>query len=1728
MANRTSDVSPLSPEHELLFTRILESKGIFIGAGTQLQSSRGTNNLALSFSQQRMWFIDQLNPMSSAYNISQVFYIKGELDIAALNKSLNCVVERHHILRTHYSEFNGEPYQKVADFSGFKLKQKSVENIPLELREEELRSQVEKETNQPFDISSGPVIRATLTQFKENEYVLHLVIHHIAVDQWSLDLIGREIGTLYGAFIAGKESPLEDLRYQYADYAQWEQKTVNQQYLAESLNYWKHKLSDPPEKLSLGRDFEPPTNRTRRSANVSCVLPIEIDNRVTTLSQQTNATPFVVYLACFKAILSLISKKHDIIVGTPVNNRREEALENVVGFFVNTLVLRSSVDSSATFHTLIDSVNDSVLSAISHQDLPFEQLINELDIQRTDDEIPLVNVMFISIPSQQEAFSLHGLEVEEVDHSLSTTKFDLVLQVEARDFGVVVSIQYDAELFCEATVQSILARYSSLLSEVLWQDEASLAQCWNNVEEKGAGSHYDNAEKVAELHSSTTEKISEIRQSLGGAHLRGDEIAEIEKCLDASELLNDVQVIPASIESRKSLVAYFVLSHGTGYSDDEAIPLLREHLERRIPHHMIPAVFVGVSQQWLDQSRKDKGKTEATMDLSGLATVCTFAAPRCDVERQIQALWQSKLRLERISIYDDFFALKGHSLLAMQIVSEISQCFDADLNMSHFFIEPTIAGVSAAVKSAGRDSERPPVDSTDTASLLSFSEQRLALVDALDGGSPHYNLSELFEVQGTLNLDVAAAAFETIIARHESLRTVFIAQADSEGFYRHVNDVPNFTLTYVDLSALSAQQQQQEITQRLQHSAHQVFDLAHDVMLRACYLHLGDERGMLMYQVHHIVSDGWSLELLQQEFAAHYQAISNGNTQFAPLQTQYRDYACWQRQRFTGEVLASQLSYWEHKLAGAPPVHTLPLAKSRGQQLGYQGASHRFNLDNEWHERLNACANNNDVTLFMLLHGAFCLFLSRYSHSQDIVVGTPVANRPRQQFTDLIGFFVNTLVLRVEFSEALTVPDYLALVKAVNVEAMAHQDIPFDLLVERLNPERSNAHAPLFQIMLSMNVARPERVELGDATLVQRKGHTAYAMYELALNITETPRGLEFEFEYNDALFESGTIEAMAQHFMALTKAMVVSETAPLSTLPMLSEDETHYLVNTLNAGASLDAPTHTVDALIEAQASKTPDATALIYGAQTLSYADFNQQAGQLAAYLVEQGVGPETIIGVCLESSPQMLIALFAVLKAGGTYVPLDPNYPQERLNYIVADSGITHVITQQGYVGFFTNLQAIVLDELTQQQVLASYVPLEAGYAGHDLSRSAYIIYTSGSTGQPKGVVIEHASAANLLAAMLDKLPIESGQTWLLLASVAFDIAFFEWAGCLTSGGRCVIASEAEKMDAVLINELLCRHDIDLMQATPSRWKQLLATQWRGKTDLVALTAGEALTEDLLKQFMAHPISLWNCYGPTECTIYSLVKEMNTRNAGEAITLGRGLANYAHYICDGEQRLVPFGAEGELYIGGAGLASGYLGKAELTATRFIDNPFSDEAGSRIYRTGDLVRYDERGELIYIGRADNQVKYRGYRIELGEIEYHLKRHAQVNSAVVLLDNSEAETPKLVAFLTRSEGVAQDNAEVIVALRKALAAAVPHYMMPQTLTFIDEMPLTPNGKVDSHALLALTGAVDRSVFTAPRCDVERQIQALWQSKLQLERISIYDDFFALKGHSLLAMQIVS
>jgi amino acid adenylation domain-containing protein len=1207
------------------------------------------------------------------------------------------------------------------------------------------------------------------------------------------------------------------------------------------------------------------------------------------------------------------------------------------------------------------------------------------------------------------------------------------------------------------------------------------------------------------------------------------ELGEIEAALKAHPDVQDaVVVLHTEVPENPYLSAYLI----------SALPLssssLQAFLRQRLPDYMLPSAYVLLDAFPLTPNRKVDRKALQALDRLPQEIADDLVLPRTPLETMLAAIWGEILGLNVVGIHQDFFALGGHSLMVNQYLWSIQEVFQVDIAPAAFLEHPTIAEQALSIEHIGSDRggdlktaslpPRPVLSPTP----LSFAQERLWFLDQLMPGNDFYHIPLRATLTGRLKVAALEKSLQELVQRHEVFRTTF-AMIDGQPM-QIIVDQQQLALSLFDLSQIHQEAQEKE-AQKIEQSFIQApFDLRSGPLIRAMFVKLAQQEYRLLLVMHHIISDGGSLEIFRKELSTFYTAFATKQLpQLPALPAHYADFALWQRRYLQGDLLEEHLAYWRQQLAGSPHLHSLHTDKPRPAEPTFRGGSEVFLLPCSLAAQLHELSQRQRATLFMTLLTAFKILLYRYSGQADIVVGTPVANRRHHDTGNLIGFFVNTVVMRTILSPTLSFRQALERVRQVVFGAFAHQDMPFEQLVEAFQPERSLSTTPLFQILFAPQLSLEEPVYAADLEMRFQEGENGKAEFDLEIDYTETASGILFRFKYSYDLFEPTTIARMCQHLCVLLEGIIANPEHSIASLPLLPPSERQRLVTEWNSTQVLYDQKSCLHHSFEQQAERRPDTVALVFGEQALTYRMLDQRANQLAQLLsTKYAVGPEAPVCLYLPRSPEMYTSLLGILKAGAAYVPLDPTYPQERLRTILSDCQPTLILTLQALSEQLPLQDRHVLYLDTERETITAQ-SRESLHCPAHVDNLLYILYTSGSTGRPKGVAMPHRPLVNLISWQLQQSVCGAGSRTLQFTSLNFDVSCQELFATWSAGGVIVSLTEEQRRDPEELWRLL---EIEAVERLflPFAALQMLAEAGSGRQRASLslkeiMTAGEQLrlTPALTDFLQLAGCSLSNQYGPSE----SHVVTAYTLPVG-AFTLlppiGRPVANTQIYLADQNMELVPTGIPGELSIGGENLARGYRQRPDLTAERFVPDPSGCKPGARLYRTGDLARYTADGMIEFLGRIDQQVKIRGFRIELGEIEAVLSQHPDVEQSAVVVREDLPGGRQLVGYVvTRAI-----RAITVEELRKHLQDQLPEYMVPVHIEILADLPLSPNGKIDRNRLQKPGQIQQKHDYAMPQTPVEICLARIWSEVLGIEQISRTAHFFALGGHSLIAIEVIA
>ncbi|MDI5913371.1 amino acid adenylation domain-containing protein [Streptomyces sp. 12257] len=1689
------------------------------------------DRIPVSYAQQRLRFLSLLEDGSTAYNAPGALRLTGPLDREALRRALADVVGRHESLRTVFTEDEDGFTQVILEPS------EAVVGLDVvAVDEDRLGDRLVDSARYPFDLAVEPPVRATLFEVGEDEHVLLLLLHHIAGDGWSMRPLARDLAAAYAARVAGSAPEWAPLPVQYADYSLWQREALGSEddpdsEISRQLAYWTETLAGLPDQLELPYDRPRGEVVTQRGGQVCLRLPAELHEALTEVARTTRSSMFMVLQAGLAALLTRLGAGTDIPVGSPIAGRTDAAVEELVGFFANTLVLRTDTSGDPTFTELVERVRARSLAAYAHQDLPFERLVEAVNPERSLTRHPLFQVCLTLHNTDPrdtvaEVAKLPGLAVALERLPIEDTKFDLNWELTerfdsaGRPAGVIGDLEFSAELFDRGTARSVADRFVRLLTALTRDTDRTI----------GSVDVLDPAERTVVL-----DEWSDTTRPAVAAELARVSLPAPAGRARAYVLDDSLGPVPPGVPGTLYVT-------GPGPAGEAA------EQERWVPCPFAHASWMyrtGRPARWsADGELRLVDALDGTEAAGAGVWPVRSRAPRSPREQILCTVFAEMLGVASVGIDDNFFDRGGHSLSAVRLLSRIRSVLGVELSIRRLFENPTVAGVVDALDEA--DGARRPVTRVERPARipLSYAQQRLWFLNHLEGPSATYNIPVALRLKGALDRAALRQALTDVVARHESLRTLFTEDAD--GARQIVLPAAHALPELIEADVARG-----EMEERVRAAAAHRFDLTAELPVRAWLFSARDGERVLVLVVHHIAGDGWSMGPLARDLSLAYTARTRGEPPaWAPLPVQYADYTLWQREVLGSEddpdsEISRQLDHWKRTLAGLPEELELPVDRPRPPRQSHRGGRVPFEVPAALHARLTAFARETGTSLFMVTQAALATLLTRLGAGTDVPIGSPVAGRTDAAVEDLVGFFVNTLVLRTDTSGNPTFTELVARVRETNLAAYGHQDVPFERLVEVLSPARSLARHPLFQVLLGFdnNQEALDVLRLPGLTVDVQAPETGRAKFDLAFFFDERygphgePEGLRAAVEYNADLFDHGTAREFADRLLRVLEGVVAEPSRPIGRLDVMAPAERWRVLEEWNRTAH-DVPPDPVPVLFERQVAAEPRATALISEDTTLSYAGLNARANRLAHLLAASGVGAEDVVAIALPRSPELVVALLAALKTGAAYLTLDITAPEQRLCAVLSDCAPRIVVTD-------TATRPTLGDDLAADVVLDAPETVRALAAAPDtdptdadrvrpthLGHPAYVVYTSGSTGAPKGVVMPMSSLVNLLAWHTGTYSGGVGTRTAQFLAVSFDFAVQEILQALVAGKTLVIPEDHVRRDAYELARWITRHGINELFAPTLVIDAVLAAAADTGERLDSLTdlfqGGEQFRlSHELREFCA---SSWrrmahNIYGPAEthaattATLPDDIDEWPT-----AASIGQPLWNASVYVLDSALSPVPPGVRGELYIGGAQLARGYLGRPDRTAERFVASPFG-QPGSRLYRTGDIVRWNHRGELEFLGRADHQVKIGGFRVEPGEVEAVLGDHPAVDTAVVVT-RQDADAPlRLVAYVVpENRG---HHTDLRRSLRSHLEQQLPHYMVPSSVVVLGELPLTANGKLDRRALPAPdhgTGTDRRG----PRTDREKALCGLFADVLGLSEVGVDDGFFDLGGDSIMSIQLVS
>ncbi len=1216
------------------------------------------------------------------------------------------------------------------------------------------------------------------------------------------------------------------------------------------------------------------------------------------------------------------------------------------------------------------------------------------------------------------------------------------------------------------------------------------------------------------------------------------ELGEIESALEQQPSIRQSVVLAREdIPGEKRLVAYFVPAKDQTPSSKD----LRAALGALLPDYMVPGLYVPLEAFPLTPNGKVDRKALPAPDFQRPELAVEYVAPTSHEEEKLAEIWGEVLRVDKVGIHDNFFELGGDSLKVAQVATRVRDAFNVDMFLRSVFDQPTVAGLLPIILAAD-----PRQDVTKELSIaqvtrgkhipLSFAQERVWFLHQVNPQNLAYNFISSIEFRGKLNIKALERTLDEILRRHESYRSSFPTVNGRPEQVIHPYEP--FSMPIIDLSGKSPEEQNAAVKAWSDEEYQLRFDLAKIPLVRWTFFRYSDDKNVLIHMEHHLVHDGWSFNVFLRELVDLYRAFSADQPSPLPeLPVQFAEFATWQHEWMQGEVSDNQLAYWKDRFQTIPPVLDLPTKGPRPTEQTFRGTSLRPEIPLELCNQLRTLSREEGSTLFMTMLAGFIALLHRYTGETDVAVGTFFANRRSRESESLIGMILNNVVIRAALDDNPTVRELMRQVRDVVLEGATYQDVPFDRVVEAVHPKRDLSLNPLFHIMFSFHdEPMPEEglpglevkltpvISNGSAKFDLGVIGIPHSAQNLGLPQGSEQDGLTMIWEHNTDLFDTSTIARMIEHYKSLLASMVADPEMTISDLRLVPDEESHRMLLQWNATQTTDDSELCLHQMIETQSRKTPNAVAVMDDIQELSYEELNNQANQLANYLRRLGVGPNVLVGISVERSTRMLVGLLGILKAGAAYVPIDPSFPSDRQKFMIADADISFLVTEKDLMTTLSSeSMSVIRLDADHESINAESTEVE----GKDFvtpENLAYVIFTSGSTGKPKGVKIPHRAVVNFLNSMQTRPGIVPEDRLFAVTTLSFDISGLELYLPLTVGATVIVASRAVATNGEELAKKLTASGSTVMQATPTTWQMLMDSGWTGKSDLRVLCGGEALSRTLAEQLLPCVKEVWNMYGPTESTIWSTIYRVDS--AEGSVPIGHPIQNTQVYILDRYDNPVPPGVQGELCIGGAGVALGYLNRPELTSEKFINNPINGDRSAVLYRTGDLARFRQDGTLECLGRLDHQVKLRGFRIELGEIEAIIEQLAGVRQAVVIKREDAPGDERLVGYVVLSENSKISTNQILRKLKDEL----PGYMVPTACVALETFPLTPNGKLDRPALPAPLTACREDVATLvpPSTPTQVTLAGIWGDVLGLEQVGIRTSFFDLGGHSLLVIKLLA
>ncbi|WP_010099279.1 non-ribosomal peptide synthetase [Ornithinibacillus scapharcae] len=2119
-----------------LLKQMLEEQGIDIEREVILPLDQQVKEVPVSFAQQRLFILDQLNPGNPAYNMPARSRVKGSFKPENFIQSLNLLIKRHESLRTifRFSE-QREPIQIVLDELQLDVPIISLTKDHLEEKENKVEKLLYEDTNECFNLQKGPLLRCKIVHYDKEEYLILFNIHHIISDARSLEVLYKELWTIYESLQNKKDHSLPKLPIQYSDYAAWQHRISTNGKMKEQEHYWKKKLAGQHEKLELPADQQRPKDNTFKGGYYQSHLSTTLNDKVKLFCRRKRLTPYMFFMTTFFVLLHKLTGKDEIAIGTPFANRDRVETENLIGFFINTLVMKVDIEESLTFEEVLERVRDVSLEAYENKDIPFEKVVELVNPERDSDQMPLFQVMFNFVKLNQLNHTQSGLTIEPLNGNYEAiyTKFDVTLYTFETETGFKLNMLYNADLYSKSRIMEYINQFHLIIEQVIEnptillsdislltqemrtkvenptkllkrEDQSSiisgfLNQCkrqpdypaihYGNqeisydqldkisnkvanylaqqgilkgdhvvivsqrspeliysligilkvgasftildsihpeavlekqlrsieyqgiidlsmdyksqkfTEQKIQGSlkaqlfslnhvlnhysddsflvkisgddrayfsltsgttgepkviqgthgpvthfikwyiskynmanddrfsmlsglshdpllrdifvalwvggtvcipHFDHSKEPDKLHEWIEEKkiqvihltpglfsilqvaksqtslenvrllgvggeswtfseAEKMKEKFPGAtiinfygttetpqvmgiyeldhvHLGKREVVPIERGIEDVQLLiltmngkqaglgeigelvirtpyltdgyidqaltdqkyisnpftnnlNDrlyrtgdkaryhidgkIEIIGRWDEQvkirgyrveipeiEKALISFNkvqksavkVAEIGNSHElyayvqvdDPESVAALeiQHHIEGLLPHYAVPQKIIVLKQLPLNRNGKVDKKSLPVFGEIQDNEHREFTPPSTDLEKRIAQLWQELLNVKKVGLNDHFFALGGHSLLATQLILLIKETIGVTIPLKAIFEGPTLRQLIEIIEQQeegstnngtylNKDQSIKRVEDNPNGYPLSFNQQRLWFLNQLYPEQTSYHMYSAIKLTGSLNEMALEKSISDIIMRHESLRTNFIYSKKDDMPLQVIHREREISIQKHSLVNEKEVDQENKIRNIAEDAILANFDLEKDSLLRVVIIQKSELEHLLLIVMHHIISDAWSVGVFNKELVELYNFYHDGvESPLQELNIQYRDFANWQQQSINRDSYQSDLAYWEENLYGLEPVE-LPTDYPRKVSLEDRGDRVYLRFSKEMTEKLVQLSDANESTIYMTMLSILNLLVYRYTGSNDISIGSPIANRTLKELNPLIGFFVNTLVMRSEVLPSMTFSDLLKQVRGTSLEAFEHQQTPFEAIVDRLQPNRHLNQTPLFRIGYVHQNTPMEKVELSGLTIQGVELPIYSAKFDTMFISWNSNDQLCLAIEYNTSLYRRSTIERMSSHIYQLIHSVIDAPNTPLSAIPMLTESEREILLHKWNDTEELLDYRRSIIEYFEEQVRKTPFHRALKYEGKALKYEELNERSNQLAYYLMKKGVKPGDYVGISMYRSIEMIVSLLGILKTGAAYVPLDPDFPKDRINHMIKDTNmeivLVHPDTKKVFEGTGMSINLVDLvqqkPELYQMEKVNPSVQL-------DQESVAYVLYTSGSTGKPKGVEVKHTGVSNRLLWMQRYFQLQDYDCVLQKTPYSFDVSVWEFFWPLMTGATLVMAKRDGHRDPEYLQRIIMEESITTIHFVPSMLAQFLEFGDISQCHTLEriICSGEELTNELQQLFFHKRSSegqeLYNLYGPTEASIDVSYWKCLPGQEANKVPIGKPISNIQLYILDSNKQLVPIGVPGELYIGGIGLAKGYLNLPIQTQEKFLENPFNPN--SLLYATGDLVKYMEDGNIVYLGRIDHQVKVNGNRIELGEIEAVITSHLDVKQTVVTTIPSDTGV-RLVGYvvLQKEERIISNLDE----LKTFALTKLPTYMVPNLLIELESLPLSSNGKVDRKQLPIpdVKQLMSKEDYIQPRTEEEKVIASIWSEVLGVENVGVNDSFFALGGDSIKSIQVV-